>query len=343
MARYNPASLSLAFLLAADCSLTTCSRGDAGAGSNYPFLTSYERDIETGLDYAQARYYGSTQGRFTSPDPMLSSGKPSEPQSWNRYAYVLNNPLMFTDPSGLIWGYRDYEQDGKNMREFQWFDGDQAGEGFTNYNHSYFVSQNEVIWLDSGSSAFLQVSKERFSDAEFASLASTDPANISQDQRNTLNRAVADTIWASEGPRIKAVSSLVGGLFGGLGGSLNFTFGAASRQAARLPPVLFHYTDEASAGLIQGSQLGRPGGQLFLTNNGGLTPLQAQLELSLPAQNSARALFAVDSQALNTSNLLRSGRVTGNVLSRPGGGFEFQFRSGTTVPRGSFTPFTFKP
>jgi RHS repeat-associated protein len=130
-------------------------------------FTSYERDIETGLDYAQARYYGNTQGRFTSPDPMLSSGRQAEPQSWNRYAYVVNNPLMFTDPSGLIWGYRDYEQDGKKMREFQWFDGDQAGEGFTNYNHSYFVSQNEVIWLDSGSSAFFQVSKERFSDAEF--------------------------------------------------------------------------------------------------------------------------------------------------------------------------------
>ena len=304
-------------------------------------FTSYERDKEMGLDYAKARYYGNSQGRFTSPDPMSSSGRQAEPQSWNRYAYVGNNPLMFTDPSGLIWGYRDYQQDGKKMREFQWFDGDQAGEGFTNYNHSYFVSQNEVIWLDSGSSAFLQVSKERFSDAEFASLASTDPANLSQEQRKTLNRAVADTIWAIEGPRIKAVASLVGGLFGSLGSSLNLTFGAASRQASRLPPVLFHYTDEAGAAAIQSSQLGRADRFLYLTNQGGLSPLQAQLELSLPAQNSARALFAIDSQALNTSNLLRSGRVTGNVFSRPGGGTEFMFNKGTTVPPNAFTRFRF--
>ncbi|HEV8370417.1 MAG TPA: RHS repeat-associated core domain-containing protein [Pyrinomonadaceae bacterium] len=38
------------------------------AGLNYPFLTSKERDNETGLDYFLARYYSSAMGRFTSPD-----------------------------------------------------------------------------------------------------------------------------------------------------------------------------------------------------------------------------------------------------------------------------------
>jgi RHS repeat-associated protein len=64
-------------------------------------FTGYERDIETGLDYAQARYFSSTQGRFTSPDPLLASGRSVRPQTWNRYTYALNNPLRFTDPSGL--------------------------------------------------------------------------------------------------------------------------------------------------------------------------------------------------------------------------------------------------
>jgi RHS repeat-associated protein len=68
-------------------------------------FTQKERDIETGLDYFGARYYGSPQGRFTSPDPLLSSGRPEMPESWNRYAYVLNNPLRFIDPDGLYeWG-----------------------------------------------------------------------------------------------------------------------------------------------------------------------------------------------------------------------------------------------
>jgi RHS repeat-associated protein len=68
-------------------------------------FTGKERDIETGLDYFGARYFASTQGRFTSPDPLLSSGRPEMPESWNRYAYTLNNPLKFIDPDGLYeWG-----------------------------------------------------------------------------------------------------------------------------------------------------------------------------------------------------------------------------------------------
>jgi RHS repeat-associated protein len=63
-------------------------------------FTGYERDSETGLDFANARMLGNF-GRFNSPDPMLSSGRIETPQSWNRYAYVLNNPLMLIDPTGL--------------------------------------------------------------------------------------------------------------------------------------------------------------------------------------------------------------------------------------------------
>lgn len=67
-------------------------------------FTGKERDAETGMDYFGARYFSGAQGRFTSPDPLLSSGRPDNPQSWNRYAYVLNNPLRYTDPSGLyVW------------------------------------------------------------------------------------------------------------------------------------------------------------------------------------------------------------------------------------------------
>jgi RHS repeat-associated protein len=64
-------------------------------------FTSYERDDETGLDFAQARYYDSELGRFITPDPLLSSAHTGSPQSWNRYSYVMNQPLNRVDPSGL--------------------------------------------------------------------------------------------------------------------------------------------------------------------------------------------------------------------------------------------------
>jgi RHS repeat-associated protein len=64
-------------------------------------FTGYERDEETGLDFAQARYHSKAQGRFTSPDPFLLSADVGEPQSWDRYSYVVNNPLNNTDPLGL--------------------------------------------------------------------------------------------------------------------------------------------------------------------------------------------------------------------------------------------------
>jgi len=61
-------------------------------------FTSYERDQESGNDYALARSYASGQGRFLAPDPL--EGVVGDPQSWNRYAYVENDPINLDDPSG---------------------------------------------------------------------------------------------------------------------------------------------------------------------------------------------------------------------------------------------------
>ena len=72
----------------------------AGQSNKWVF-TSYQRDAETGLDYALARYYDSRTGTFCSADPL--AGDPSDPQSWNRYPYGRNDPINVTDPSGKSW------------------------------------------------------------------------------------------------------------------------------------------------------------------------------------------------------------------------------------------------
>ncbi|MDA1097154.1 MAG: RHS repeat-associated core domain-containing protein, partial [Chloroflexi bacterium] len=52
----------------------------------------------SGLYFYNARYYDSGLGRFISADTVVPGI--GNPQAWNRYSYVLNNPLRYTDPSG---------------------------------------------------------------------------------------------------------------------------------------------------------------------------------------------------------------------------------------------------
>ncbi len=64
-------------------------------------FTGINQDTDSDSFDFPARQY-STQGRWASPDPAgLAAVDPSFPQSWNRYAYVLNNPLRYIDPKGL--------------------------------------------------------------------------------------------------------------------------------------------------------------------------------------------------------------------------------------------------
>jgi RHS repeat-associated protein len=63
-------------------------------------FTSQEHDVETGIDFFQARYHANQQGRFLSADPGQAGADPGNPQSWNGYGYVLNSPMVNTDPDG---------------------------------------------------------------------------------------------------------------------------------------------------------------------------------------------------------------------------------------------------
>jgi RHS repeat-associated protein len=81
--------------------------GESWYDSNYGFgsapgkweFTSYERDATSNDDYAMARRYQYGFGRFASPDPIM--GNVGDPQSWNRYVYVMSDPIDLADSSGL--------------------------------------------------------------------------------------------------------------------------------------------------------------------------------------------------------------------------------------------------
>ena len=75
-------------------------------------FTGKERDPETKFDYFGARYYDSQVGRFTTIDPVYTwKENLADPQRWNRYAYVRNNPLRYIDPDGRMpWDPQSHQQ-----------------------------------------------------------------------------------------------------------------------------------------------------------------------------------------------------------------------------------------
>lgn len=102
-----------------DYDIRSQANGYLGADCVRQKFGSKERDAETGLDYFEARYFASVQGRFTGVDPydinFERQNTPDEreanavfanyavqPQHWNHYTYALNNPLRYVDPDGLL-------------------------------------------------------------------------------------------------------------------------------------------------------------------------------------------------------------------------------------------------
>ena len=101
----------------------TVAQGYAGGDGVRQQFTSKERDVETGLDYFGARYYSSVQGRFISPDPIFASSRPASPQSWNRYSFCINTPMVLRDLTGLDWGVTEWTDEKGTHRNYHWFDG----------------------------------------------------------------------------------------------------------------------------------------------------------------------------------------------------------------------------
>jgi RHS repeat-associated protein len=72
---------------------------DALTASDVPYgFTGQEEDVELGLINMHGRMYDSTLGQFMSPDPVIQS---PDGQGLNRFAYAMNSPLNYVDPSGF--------------------------------------------------------------------------------------------------------------------------------------------------------------------------------------------------------------------------------------------------
>jgi RHS repeat-associated protein len=107
-------------------------------------FTSEERDSESGNDNFGARYYSSSLGRFMSPDdgPGQHTGNP---QTWNLYSYVENNPLNSIDPTGHS---THTAADGDVLAAYD--DGDLGVYQHTNIDNRKDWDGSKLDWNDEG-------------------------------------------------------------------------------------------------------------------------------------------------------------------------------------------------
>ena len=99
-------------------------------------------DEETGLLYLNARYYDPVLGRFISADPLLPG------VGVNRYAYAGNNPVMYSDPYGLMFGRSPME----NRSAEPGLVGD---EGFSDHGLGFGSGDRDENWASDQSSESL--------------------------------------------------------------------------------------------------------------------------------------------------------------------------------------------
>ena len=115
-------------------------------------FTGKERDAESGNDYFGARYYASAMGRFMSPDPSgLMYADPTNPQSFNLYAYALNNPLKNTDPTGMYCDYGSTEADEFDSSQFDFHSSQSECEAVDeNGNQGHWINDAETHQDENG-------------------------------------------------------------------------------------------------------------------------------------------------------------------------------------------------
>jgi RHS repeat-associated protein len=117
-----------------------------GSGSDNQSFAGLLQNLFPDLYDTQNREYHPTQGRWITPDPAgFAAVDPTNPQSWNRYAYALNNPLSFKDPTGLecVWDDGSYDS---NDDPDTGSAGSCSDAGGSWVDHSYFQQNGLADW-----------------------------------------------------------------------------------------------------------------------------------------------------------------------------------------------------
>jgi RHS repeat-associated protein len=175
--------------------------GETYAIKNTPYLsfTGQQPDTLAGLYDYLYREYNPVQGRWISPDRAgLSASDPTNPQSWNRYAYVLNDPLSNTDPLGL-WCYYGTTNDDGSIDQYT---------TDTAYDSNYDMLSNSGECGGNGGQWYPD-------DTTTVTVTADAPPNVA-----TIQSAVPDQIGAANNSKPSKTACFLRGAAVGAGGAL---------------------------------------------------------------------------------------------------------------------------
>jgi len=114
-------------------------RSDVGSITQTDFGYTFQRNLTgTGLMDYRARFYSSALGRFVQPDSIIPN--PANPQSFNRFSYVYNRPINFSDPSG----HDPYWCEGNDLCMYNWLE-DHTTAGGDAYFEEYGVTVDPAM------------------------------------------------------------------------------------------------------------------------------------------------------------------------------------------------------
>ena len=123
--------------------------------TDYAYTGQYSNVTDFGLLFYNARWYDPALGRFTQPDTIVPNA--ADPQSWDRYSYVVNDPIAMTDPSGNFGKCGDKSgyscritQDKVKSLEGKWEAEAKADAAAQSAGHASFCSFNPSACSSSG-------------------------------------------------------------------------------------------------------------------------------------------------------------------------------------------------
>ncbi|MBP2029401.1 RHS repeat-associated protein [Methanohalophilus levihalophilus] len=175
---------------------------ESGGSEKYGF-TGQENDVDTGLMYYGARYYSPEVRVFTQPDTMIPD--PYNPQTLNRYAYALNNPLKYTDPSGnlpiipiIMVGMTIWSMYTAHQNYEAWRAGDMSTGSFVIQTGLEFLPSTKALKIAKGAWTVGKITKKAFKPAEIKNAAVATKNGIQAGRESAHH--VYDTVITDRNP-----------------------------------------------------------------------------------------------------------------------------------------------